>query len=205
VGHVRTTLGCRSSSGLGRGVSILLGGLLLAACASGDGESQGAAVTSAAPATAATTTGAAPSTLASTMQVRSTAFEQGGPIPKKHSCGDANVPPQLSWDGVPADAKALAVVVDDPGAANFVHWVVAGISPGTTSMAEGRLPAGARVLRDYLGPCPPGGTHTYRFTVYALSRIPDLRLGTDPRAAVEQIQAAAIARGELQGTFTAGS
>jgi phosphatidylethanolamine-binding protein (PEBP) family uncharacterized protein len=72
-------------------------------------------------------------------------------------------------------------------------------------MAEGRLPAGARVLRDYLGPCPPGGTHTYVFTVYALSRIPDLRPGTDPRAAVEQIRAATIARGELQGTFTAGS
>ncbi len=41
-----------------------------------------------------------------------------------------------------------------------MHWAVAGIHADTTSVPEGTVPAGAVVVREYLGPCPPSGTHT---------------------------------------------
>ena len=60
------------------------------------------------------------------IKVTSTAFADGEMIPKQYTCDGANVSPPLSWSGVPAGAKALALICDDPDAPGktWVHWVV---------------------------------------------------------------------------------
>jgi phosphatidylethanolamine-binding protein (PEBP) family uncharacterized protein len=89
-----------------------------------------------------------------------------------------------------------------------VHWVVVGLDPAGTELAEGAVPAGARQVPNsagraaYTGPCPPGGSpHHYRFTVYALQRRAEVGADAGPEAAIPAIEAAATARGRLIGTF----
>lgn len=53
----------------------------------------------------------------------------------------------------------------------------------------------------YTGPCPPRGTHHYRFTVYALSEPTGLEEGAELDAALDAIEERAVARGTLQGTY----
>jgi len=133
----------------------------------------------------------------------------GGPIPARYTCDGQGVSPPLRWSGVPSDAAALALVVDDPDAprGTYTHWVVVDIDPAVKSIARGQSPPGAQQIvnsagrASYMGPCPPSGVHHYRFTVYTLSR----RLALPPRAslqsALDAIVAAATAQGRLIGTY----
>ena len=43
------------------------------------------------------------------MHVSSSAFSEGQPIPEKYSCDGQNVSPPLKWDGVPENAKSVAM------------------------------------------------------------------------------------------------
>jgi Raf kinase inhibitor-like YbhB/YbcL family protein len=142
--------------------------------------------------------------------VSSPAFRAGEAIPRRFTCAGENVSPPLAWSGVPAGTVEVALVVDDPDApgGTYVHWLVVGIDPARTELAEGALPAGARQGRNsagkaaYSGPCPPGGPpHHYRFTVYALKSKPEVGSDTSPEDAVAAIEAAATTRGRLVGTF----
>lgn len=141
-----------------------------------------------------------------TLTVTSTAFDNGGVIPEQYTCdGDGDVPP-LAWSGERSGAESLAVVVDDPDAPSgtFVHWIVLDLPPGTTSLDEA-LPPGAVEAENSAGdtgwtpPCPPSGTHRYRFTVYALSSPAGLEDGVGTDQALAAIDEAAVARGRLTG------
>src|ERR1700681_3063128 len=83
----------------------------------------------------------------STLKITSSAFAEGQPIPKRFTCDGANASPPLDWSGVPAGAKALALIVDDPDAPSglFTHWIVVNLPPATKSLSEGgkTLPAGS--------------------------------------------------------------
>jgi Raf kinase inhibitor-like YbhB/YbcL family protein len=144
------------------------------------------------------------------INVSSSAFDDGAAIPRRYTCEGENVSPPLAWSGVAAGTAEVALVVDDPDAprGTYVHWVVVGLDPGLTRLAEGAVPPGARQLPNsagsaaWTGPCPPPGpAHHYRFTVYALQRPPEVAGDADPEAAVQAIEAAATARGRLVGTF----
>ena len=119
------------------------------------------------------------------MDLRSNAFVDGAPIPARHTCEGADVSPPLAWTGVPAGAKSLALVVDDPDAPDpahpkttWVHWVLYNIPASATGLPEGvartALPAGTvEGTNDWRrtgwgGPCPPIGRHRYFFKLYAL-------------------------------------
>jgi Raf kinase inhibitor-like YbhB/YbcL family protein len=115
--------------------------------------------------------------------VSSSSFSNGATIPVRFAlCGTGagNVSPALSWTNVPSGAQTFAIVVDDPTANNFTHWVLFNIPVSVTSVSEGSsvgtagkndFPQGYQGARayGYDGPCPPSGSHTYNFTVYALS------------------------------------
>lgn len=151
------------------------------------------------------------STAPAAITVTSAAFGEGEPIPTVYSCRGRNVSPPLSWSGIPADASALALVVDDPDAprGTFTHWVVVDFAPTTTSLGEGEAPPGGIQAKNsagnprYMGPCPPSGTHRYRFTVYALSDRTGLKDGSGLDEAQRAIADHAIAQGTLTGTFAA--
>ena len=50
------------------------------------------------------------------INVTSTAFGDGAMIPKKYTCDAQNISPQIAWTGVPAGAKSIALICDDPDA-----------------------------------------------------------------------------------------
>jgi hypothetical protein len=88
------------------------------------------------------------------------AFEEGGAIPDRYTCLGANDSPELAWSGVPAEARALTLMVYDAdagaalGAGNplgFLHWMVYDLPP-----AAGGLPASATRDPDLLA----GGIET---------------------------------------------
>jgi Raf kinase inhibitor-like YbhB/YbcL family protein len=113
-------------------------------------------------------------------------------IPPKYTCDGNDVSPPLEWRISGADQLAeLALIVSDPDARNFTHWVVARIPGGDTVLDEGAgdPTAGNGLLQGqnsfgsigYQGPCPPAGaTHHYRFALYAFATPPDL--STSPTA-----------------------
>jgi len=152
------------------------------------------------------------------LEIHSAAFVSNGAIPAKHTCEGRDISPALEWRGVPAGAKSLVLIVDDPDAPDpkapkmtWVHWVLANVPAESTGLAEGvasgALPSGTvEGLNDwkrtgYGGPCPPIGRHRYFHKLYALDRVLT-GLGHPTKA---QIAAAmkghVLAQAELVGTY----
>ncbi len=109
------------------------------------------------------------------MQLTSSEFQDGDPIPKKYTCQGEDISPPLTWQEVPPQAKSLALSLIDPDApgGEFKHWLIYNMSAEDGSISEGETPEGMLVQNDfakeeYGGPCPPSGQHRYVFTVYAL-------------------------------------
>jgi hypothetical protein len=155
------------------------------------------------------------------MQIASSAFAEGQPIPRKHTCEDADTSPPLAWSAVPEGAKSLVLIVDDPDAPDpaaprmtWVHWLLYNLPPTSTGLPEGvargGLPAGTlEGLNDwrrtgYGGPCPPIGRHRYFFKLYALDRaLPDLNRPTKP-ILEKAMQGHVLAEAVLVGTYQKG-
>jgi Raf kinase inhibitor-like YbhB/YbcL family protein len=153
-----------------------------------------------------------------TMKLTSTAFGENQSIPKLYTCEGQDRSPQLAWSGVPANAKRLALIVDDPDAPDpaaprmtWVHWVLYNIPVAANGLPEGvvssALPKGAlEGLNDwqrtgYGGPCPPIGRHRYLHKLYALDTVlPDLKKPT--KAALEKaMKGHVVADTQLIGTY----
>jgi Raf kinase inhibitor-like YbhB/YbcL family protein len=159
--------------------------------------------------TGAVTTSAGAATT-SKLVLTSTAFANDGDIPVQYSCAGEGVSPPLAWKGVPKGTKELALVVDDPDAPSgtFTHWVLAGITPSTTSIAQGATPPGAYVGNastgrpGYVPMCPPAGpAHHYVFTLYALKKKVELPPGADAAALRTAMKGKISKRAELIGLF----
>lgn len=50
------------------------------------------------------------------LALKSSAFAHNGEIPRRHTCQGEDVSVPLAWSGVPAGAKSLVLIVDDPDA-----------------------------------------------------------------------------------------
>lgn len=153
-----------------------------------------------------------------TLVITSAAFAPNGEIPKRYTCDGDDVSPPLRWQGVPATAKSLVLIVDDPDAPDpaapkmtWVHWVLYNLPPHDIDLPEGvnstSLPAGTREgLNDwqrtgYGGPCPPIGSHRYFHKLYALDvQLPNLNKPT--KRELEQAMSDHILdQAELIGTY----
>ena len=149
------------------------------------------------------------------MQLTSSAFKQGEPIPRKHTGEGPDLSPPLAWSGAPAGTKAFVLICDDPDAPMgvWVHWVLYDIPPQTTQLPEG-ISASETVLGSakhgltdfrrvgYGGPMPPPGrAHRYFFRLYAVGQA----TGLAPRATKTQVLAAikghVLAESQLMGTY----
>ncbi len=143
------------------------------------------------------------------MEISSRAFRNGEMIPERYACGGDGINPPLEIKGVPASAKSLALVVDDPDAPSgtFIHWLVWNIAPKTKEMKEGAMGIGVEGVTSageigYTPPCPPrGNTHTYRFKLYALGTLLKLEPGADSEQLDKAMTGHVVAQAELDGEF----
>ena len=74
------------------------------------------------------------------LKLTSSAFSDGGEIPRKYGYNNGNISPPLTIENIPFPAKTLTLIMDDPDAMNveingekpfkdpYVHWVVYNIS-----------------------------------------------------------------------------
>ena len=142
------------------------------------------------------------------MKVTSSAFTEGGNIPSKFTCDGTDTSPPLKIEGVPPEAKALLLILDDPDAPSglFTHWLAWNIDPKKASIAEGKSPDGIQGKNDfgktgYGGPCPPSGSHRYYFRVFAMDQQLSLRAGTRRKEVDSAMKGHVIAQGELMGRY----
>lgn len=146
--------------------------------------------------------------------ITSSAFIDGGMIPKECTCDGDDVSPALSWSGVPEGTKSLALICDDPDApmGTWVHWVLFNIPASVSGMpravtADKTLANGTRHgINDfreygYGGPCPPGGTHWYYFKIYALDTELSLAPGISKDGLLTAMQGHVMAEGRLMGRY----
>jgi Raf kinase inhibitor-like YbhB/YbcL family protein len=149
------------------------------------------------------------------MELTSTAFKEGAPIPVNYTCDAKDVSPPLKWTGVPAGAKSLVLIVDDPDApvGTWAHWVLYDLPAAATEMGENIpksqfLAGGAKQgLNDfrrlgYGGPCPPPGKpHRYFFKLYALDVVLDLKPGLTKKDLERAMEKHILAQGQVMGTY----
>ena len=132
------------------------------------------------------------------MLFASDSFASGELMPAEFTCEGADVSPDLAWGDVPADAESLVLLVEDPDAGDFPHWVVYDIPADSADLAQdvsdGDTVASGGTQGEngfgdvgYGGPCPPSGEeHEYRFSLYAL----DAELGLEPGASAGEVKTA---------------
>jgi Raf kinase inhibitor-like YbhB/YbcL family protein len=148
------------------------------------------------------------------LNVSSSSFSNGGPIPVRLTCEGENLSPSVQFSSAPAGTGSIAIVMDDADSPfGFVHWLVYNIPSGANAIAEGassqkKLPAGAAEglsyadTSGYAGPCPPGSkAHRYVIRVYALST----RVSPSPGLTKKQLAAAVgghvLAEGQWTGMY----
>ena len=141
------------------------------------------------------------------------AFASGAAIPDRYTCNGMDASPDLAWTNVPAGTVELAIVVDDPDADGFVHWVVAGLDPATTGLAENQVPSTAVQAKNdfgnpgWAGPCPPegSGVHHYQFQLFALGAPLNLDPSLQGPAAADVVRSGNVLNTTLLvGTVDAG-
>ena len=115
------------------------------------------------------------------LKLTSSAFSDGGEIPRECGYKNGNKVPPLTISGIPEGTKSLTLIMDDPDAMEpagkvWVHWVVWSIDPINTPPEDPENNFGMDAeegLTDfgeakYGGPAPPDKRHTYVFKLYAL-------------------------------------
>ncbi|OGH69399.1 MAG: kinase inhibitor [Candidatus Magasanikbacteria bacterium RIFCSPHIGHO2_01_FULL_47_8] len=145
------------------------------------------------------------------MRISSPAFTDHGNVPGKYTCDGQNVNPPLLFEEVPANAKILALVVDDPDSPSgtWTHWTVWNIDPNVTEIPENSVPPGAVEgitsfkRSGWGGPCPASGIHRYFFKLYALD---GELVGLTPQSSEEEVKTAMnghlVATAELVGLYS---
>ncbi len=145
------------------------------------------------------------------MKLSSPAFPNAGPIPPEFTCDGEDRSPPLEWTEVPEGTKSFALVLDDPDAPAglWTHWVLWDIPPDTRSLPSASAPGGLPGIHGanswgnarYQGPCPPPGTHRYRFQLFALDRRLGLRPGSSPAHLKKALGEHVLGEARLQGTY----
>ncbi|MFO7688023.1 MAG: YbhB/YbcL family Raf kinase inhibitor-like protein [Desulfobacterales bacterium] len=148
------------------------------------------------------------------IQLISQAFSEGTMIPTRYTCDGEDVSPPLSWTDLPPETGSFALICEDPDApvGTWDHWVLFNIPASATGLPEA-VPATA-TLDDgsvhgnnswgrlgYGGPCPPGGTHRYIFSLFALDIKLDLKSGATKSGLLKAMEGHILAQTRLMGKY----
>ncbi|HEX4484584.1 MAG TPA: hypothetical protein VH081_12485 [Solirubrobacteraceae bacterium] len=187
--------------------AMLLGATLLALALSACGGSHAQATSSSTGSQAATatstTTAADPQTTSTAkaaekvpdVDISVTSPVKLRPVSSRYTCHGANIPLPLHWSRIPHGTVELDLFVFDtlPKHNKFdVAWAVTGLSPHSSGITNGRLPARAVVGRNSSGQnryslCPRGIAPPSAYTVllYALPHKVSVKPGFDAESLVE--------------------
>ena len=143
------------------------------------------------------------------MKISSPAFADGGKIPAVYTADGKDVNPPLLISGVPAGAKSLLLIVDDPDApmGTWTHWLLWILKPDLKEIPEASVPPGAMQgtndfrKSNYGGPAPPSGVHRYFFKLYALDELLDLPATTNRKALDKAIHGHVMGEAQCMGTY----
>lgn len=147
------------------------------------------------------------------MKLTSPSFKQGEKIPSKHTCDAEDRSPELHISDVPAKAKSLVLIMDDPDVPAWVrkeciwdHWIVFNIPPNTRHIPENQQPPGTPGKNTqgdlkYQGPCPPDREHRYFFKLYALDNQLNLPQGATKKEVEEAMKGHILAKAQLMGLY----
>lgn len=149
------------------------------------------------------------------LDMKSSAFENGGEISSVCTCDSDDTSPFLCWNDIPLNTESFAVICDDPDApfGTWTHWIIFNISKDGTQL-EANFPKVAvseqgimQGVNDfgkvgYNGPCPPQGTtHRYLFKLYALDTKLSLPEGAAKKDIIEAMQGHIISETKIMGTY----
>lgn len=141
------------------------------------------------------------------MKIFSNAFDNGHEIPMRHTHDGDNLNPLLFFDDIPTRARSLALLVENPDAADGrCHWLIWNMPPYVREVFEGSPPSGVQGKnslgrRAYDGPCPAEGEHAYSFTLFALDTMLDLPEWAEDDDFERAIDGHVIARAEYRGRY----
>ena len=142
------------------------------------------------------------------LKLTSSAFSDGGEIPREYGYKNGNKVPPLTVSGIPEGTESLALIMDDPDAMEavgkvWVHWVAWNMTPTNTELENLDKVEGMTDFGEvgYGGPAPPDKMHTYVFKLYALDSELDLP-GKSTKADVEKaMEGYIIEQATLEGTY----
>ena len=146
------------------------------------------------------------------MKLESSAFGNGGVIPRKYGYKIKNLSPPLQISEIPKGTKSLVLIMDDPDAMVavgkvWVHWVLWNISPNTKEIHENTIPKDSIEGKNdfdvigYGGPAPPDKEHTYIFKLYALNETLTLKQGSTKTDVEKSIKNNILDETKLEGKF----
>ncbi len=154
-----------------------------------------------------------------TLSIASSAFADSERVPVRFTGDGDDVSPPLTWSNLPANARELALIVDDPDAPTpepWVHWIIYKIPTSESGLAENvdktvtlTKPTGALQGKNswgrigYGGPAPPPGhgVHHYHFKLYALDTTLSVSSGLDKQGLLAAMKGHVVAEAELVGTY----
>jgi len=150
-----------------------------------------------------------------TMKLTSTAFHQGGTIPKRYTEDGVDVSPELEWTEPPPGTQSFALICEDPDAprGTYTHWVLFSLPMESRGLKEG-IPPDAKLADGsiqgtndfgkigYGGPAPPPGKpHRYFFKLFALDAKLPLASGSTKHHLLDSLPGHILAETELVGTY----
>ncbi len=159
------------------------------------------------------------SALPKTVSLQSISFTPGGDIPTSYTCKGEGVSPELSWEGVPHNARAYVLIATDwdgPSPrlrlGNFTHWILFNIprdvheiksAAKSAELSREKIQIGnnSSDAATYVPPCPPLGKHRYIFRLYALDVSQIHPASRDGNAVMEAMKGHVLGYGEVVGLF----
>jgi Raf kinase inhibitor-like YbhB/YbcL family protein len=121
-------------------------------------------------------------------KLQSTAVSNNQPLANKYCYygvdGGENISLPFNWIEAPDNTQSFALIIPDPDGENWVHWAVFNIPANCNSIEENasgsNMPEGSIELENEFGTAgyggpepPPGKTHRYIATLYAL-KVPSI-------------------------------
>lgn len=140
----------------------------------------------------------------------SSAFANNRKIPRKYTCQGQNISPPFRITGIPEETESLVMIMQDAdvSSTDWTHWLAWNIPADTDHITEATLPVGSVEglnsfgVVGYGGPCPPSGTHHYKFELYALENSLNLSVKTVCSELEAAMDGSVLAKATLSGIFS---